>query len=113
MNATRIINNLFAMARRNRQLVTCQHEQRLGVSDDGTPQYGTPTPFDAMWLAERQRVRNADGEVVDVGGRLFVPRKYPMTELDRITLPDGTQPTIVTIDSSAVTSGATHYEVVF
>ena len=78
MNALRTINNLFAMARRNKQLVTCFHEQRLGVSADGTPQYGTPTEFDAMWLAERDRAKGAEGETVETNGRLWVPSAYPI-----------------------------------
>lgn len=113
MNAARIIANLFAAAKRHGQLVECFHEQRLSVTDDGTPQYGTPTPFDAMWLAEQERVRDVTGETVTATGKLWVPAQYPITAQDRITLPDGTMPTVIAVNAHASGQSFTHYEVFF
>ena len=113
MNAQRTLANLFAIAKRNNQLVECQHEQRVSVANDGTPQYGTPTPFDAMWLAEQQRVRNANGEEVTTSGLLWVPSQYPITEQDRITLPDGNTPIVVAVSAHASGASFTHFQVFF
>ena len=113
MSATRTINNLFAMARRKKELLVCQHAARLSVDDYGTPQYGTPTPFEAMWIAERQRIVNERGEEQLSRGKLWVPSQYVMMEGDQITLPDGTQPPILAVRSDGHGQGFTHFEVFF
>ena len=113
MDAHRIIGNMFAMASRNGQMVTCQHEQRLGLNNDGSAQYGTPTAFEAMWLPERVRVRDVNGEQIDANGTLWVPAQYMMLEQDRITLPDGSQVTIVQLNSSATTTGFPFLQVLY
>ena len=89
------------------------HEQRIGVTDDGTPQYGTPTAFQAMWLAERERVRDANGEMVMATGKLWAPAQYPITEQDRVQLPDGTAPTVIAVNAHASGQAFTHFEVFF
>ena len=113
MNATRVIQNLIRVGRRSGQFVLCQYEQRTGVDDYGAPQYAAPVEIDAMWLAEQSRVRNAEGEEVLTEGKLWVPTEYPVTRIDRITLPDGTQPTVISVNAHASGSDFTHYEVFF
>ena len=113
MDAGRVIGNLFALADRNGQLITCQHEARLSVDEFGFPQYGTPTPFTAMWMSEQQRVRTAEGNEVWSTGQLAIEQAFPMTPRDRITLPDGTQPAILRVDSSASHNNLLYFQVFF
>ena len=113
MDAARIIGGLFGMAERHGQLLTCQHEQRLSLDGYGEGQYGTPTPFQAMWLPERQLIKDVTGQQVFSQGRLVLEGRFSMDATDRITLPDGTQPAILRIDGTADTSGFIAQEVWF
>lgn len=113
MDAGRIIRQLFGMAERFGQFQLCQHEERLGSDEYGAPQYGTPTPFRAMWLAEMQRIQDADGNEVWSTGRLVVPSHRPITPKGRITLPDGAQPAILQVRSAASRNALIYYEVFF
>ena len=113
MNATRIIADLFAFAKRSKQLSTCQLEVRTGLNDYGTPVYDPPIDFDAMWLAERQRVRNDRGEEVTARGRLVVPAGTTISEQDRLNLPDGTTPLVIALNRANDRNAFPYVEVFF
>lgn len=74
---------------------------------DGKQAFGTAASYQAHISNRRDMVRNASGEEVMSNGSADLDSAYPdLRESDKITLPDGTTPTIVAISTSYDSVGA-------
>lgn len=75
-----------------------------GLDGKATP--GDDAPYRAHISNRRDMVRNASGEEVMTNGSADLDSAYPtISESDRITLPDGTKPSIVAISTSYDSAG--------
>lgn len=73
---------------------------------DGKKSYGEDVEIRAHISTEHRLVRNAQGQEVASSGSADLDGAYPsVKESSRITLPDGSQPTIVAVATSYDSSG--------
>ena len=68
---------------------------------DGASSPGTATPYQAKVEPGIKMIRNQRGEEVVSMGRVFLIDHYPaITPRHRLTLPDGSTPPIITIETT-------------
>lgn len=73
---------------------------------DGKATYGTAVSYRAHVERRRDMVRNASGEEVMYAGRCLLDGAYPaVKESARITLPDGSQPSLIAVETTYDGSG--------
>lgn len=75
-------------------------EKHLARDGRGTPTYGTPLHLRAYVSGDTKMVRNMNGEEVASNFTLYFEQSETMqhlNHLDRLTLPDGTQPPIISV----------------
>lgn len=76
---------------------TVIHEAYTGVQDSyGTPTYAPPVTLPARVEPSPQRIATQAGEERLSRARVFLDGNVQIDLRDRITLPDGTQPAILT-----------------
>jgi hypothetical protein len=81
--------------------------ERWGGQDAlGQPLYGPITPVRALVEATTRLVRTSDGREVPASTKLTILQPITLSVLDRITLPDGRQPPLLTV-AGLVDPGAT------
>jgi hypothetical protein len=73
--------------------------ERWGGQDHlGLPLYGPVTPVTALVEAKSRLVRASDGREVLATTKVTILHGITLSVLDRITLPDGRQPPLITVE---------------
>lgn len=81
-------------------------EPLSGRDDYGAPSYGAPTTFAARLTREHKMVRDLQGDEVLSTGQLWLKGAPAVGPEDRITLSDGTQPELLSIERFQDEAGA-------
>mgnify|MGYP003394488181 FL=1 len=92
---------------------TVTHEEFSARSSYGAPAYGSPASYRARVSYESSYVRKSDGSEVLARGKVVIAGTPTVTPEDRITLPDGSTPQIITANVHADGGGAHHVSVFF
>jgi hypothetical protein len=72
--------------------------ERWGGQDNlGTPLYGAPTAIRALVEAATRLVKASDGREVMASTKLTILQPITLSVLDRVTLPDGRRPPLLTV----------------
>lgn len=89
-------------------------EKRISTTEYGVPTYGTSSRYQARVERKRRMVRNAAGEEKISTVTVYFGSTPGLNPEDRITLPDGTTPVILSTESQpgAVGEGE-YYEAVY
>lgn len=104
-----IINGLVALMN---QVLTV--EPLSGVDNYGAPSYGAPTDVVARLTQKQRVVEQADGTRAMSRSQAWCPADTAITEHDRITLPDATQPRLLAVSLLSDEQGnPSHYELMF
>lgn len=90
----------------------CFHAPYLSTNAQGERVFGPEQPFDARWVHQPQRVQNPEGVEVWSQGHLTGERMPDINPSDRVTLPDGRQPAILSV-STGRAHGRRIYQKVF
>jgi hypothetical protein len=85
---------------------------RSSVDGYGKPTYGAGTAYQCHIERKTRVVRGIDGQERVSGCAVYLSETAGITPLYRITLPDGTQPTILAVDRFADRNGD-YFEVVY
>jgi hypothetical protein len=73
---------------------------------DGKRAFGTAVSYRAHVERRNDMIRNASGEEVMAAGRCLLDSYYAsIREADRLTLPDGVQPSVVAVEHSYDSNG--------
>lgn len=75
------------------------HEPRISRDEYGAPTFGAATSYTARIQYKTQMVRANSGEDVLASGSIIFGTVLSVTADDRITLPDGSQPLIISWES--------------
>lgn len=78
----------------------------------GEPSFGTATILPARIERTNRKVYGADGTERIATTRIFVPAGTPIDERDRLTLPDGRTPRILSVERGSDERGE-HHQVVY
>lgn len=82
---------------------------RASHNNYGEPSYGSGTGYRARIHAKDGFVRTADGETVEVATVVWVDSTKAFTVDDRIALPDGTTPQVVSVERPFDEDGTQHH----
>lgn len=88
---------------------TITREPFTGRNPYGEPTYGTGAQHRARVEGKQQLVRTAGGQEKMSETLCYVAGPVTITVEDRITLPDATQPPILTVASVTDETGAVHH----
>lgn len=88
-------------------------EPFLGRDQYTKPTYGAGVDYKARLQDRFQMVRNAEGEQVVARGIAYIACTAAVSVKDRITLPDGSQPIILSADNEDDETGAHHLRLAF
>ncbi len=85
------------------------------VRDDqyGQPVYGAPVSYSARVQEKVKMIRDTQGQQVVSTSQVYFDGSVTVTVKDRITLPDGTQPLILSIGGSPDETGVIDHRVVY
>lgn len=75
--------------------------------------YGTSTPYTARVVYRNKQVRSATGELVMAAGMVWFAGVVSISGDDKITLPDGTTPQIISVEKYADDGGDRFTKVYF
>jgi len=92
------------------QIVTI--EPFTGVNAYGEPQYGAAVQYSAFVQRKTKLVRDRMGQEVVSTAQVYLDGSVDVGIQDRITLPDGSQPVILSIEALSDETGNTHHKVV-
>ncbi len=87
-------------------------ESYLGNNAYGEPQYGTPVQCPAFVQRKIKLVRDRTGREVVSTAQVYLDGSVNVGVQDRITLPDGNQPVILSVEALPDETGGTHHLVV-
>lgn len=82
------------------------------VNGYGEPSFGTATQIQARIERTNRKVYGADGTERVATTRVYLPPSPPVSERDRLTLPDGRQPRILSVERGSDERGE-HHQVVY
>lgn len=88
-------------------------ESATGVDAYGQSTYGTFVSVPARVEGKNRKVLNAQGNEVVSSTTIYVDGAAVITTSSRITLPDGTKPLILSVESMPDIDGTPHHKVVF
>jgi hypothetical protein len=104
-----IIHGLVALMN---QVLTI--ESHSGVDNYGVPSYGAPADIVARLTQKQRLVEQIDGTRAVSRSQAWCPPDVAITENDRVTLPDGTQPRLLSVSLLSDEEGnPSHYELMF
>jgi len=87
-------------------------EPFTGVNAYGEPQYGAAADYQAYVQYKTKLVRNAAGQETVSTAQVYLDGSVNVGIQDRIALPDGSQPVILSIEALPDETGSTHHKVV-
>jgi len=87
-------------------------EPFIGVNAYAEPQYGLPATYPAFVQRKTKLVRDRTGREVVSTAQMYLDGTVSVGVQDRITLPDGSQPVILSVEVLPDETGATHHVVV-
>jgi len=87
-------------------------EPFTGVNTYGEPQYGDPVQYSAFVQHKTKLVRDRTGQEVVSTAQVYLDGSVDVGIQDRITLPEGSQPVILSIEVLPDETGSTHHKVV-
>jgi len=87
-------------------------EPFAGVNVYGEPQYGAAVQYSAFVQHRTRLVRDRTGQGIISTAQVYLDGSVNVGIQDRITLPDGSQPTILSIEALPDETGSTHHKVV-
>ncbi|MBW2561268.1 MAG: hypothetical protein JRE40_10505 [Deltaproteobacteria bacterium] len=87
-------------------------EPFTGVNVNGEPQYGAAVQYSAFVQRRTRLVRDRAGQEVVSTAQVYLDGSVDVGIQDRITLPDGSQPVILSIEVLPDETGSTHHKVV-
>lgn len=88
-------------------------EPSTGTDAYGQSTYGTGVSVHARVEGKNRMVMNAQGNNVVSGTSIYIDGTTVVTTSSRITLPDGTKPLILSIESMPDIDGTPHHKVIF
>ena len=71
----------------------------------GAPRYGPPSTVPGRWVRRPRLSRQADGATLTSSSFVRIPVVLGLTPEGRITLPDGSQPPIISVETSPDENG--------
>lgn len=85
-----------------------------GRNDYGEVTWGTASTYQGRWVKQPREILSATGEQTVSDGHVYISGEVPpnISTLDQITLPDGTTPNILRVDTYPDEDGE-HHEVVY
>jgi hypothetical protein len=86
-------------------------EQRTGTDEYGQGVFGAGQNLTCRIVSKERGVRTVDGGEAVSTTTIYVLGDYGITSVDRVTLPDGSQPVIVDVKSYPDENGPHHQEV--
>lgn len=91
------------------------HQAWAGMSTDGyvTDTFGTGTVYQARVVSGQRLVRTFDGSEDVAATTVWVASTSTFSALDRWTLPDGTSPPLLSIETFRDETGVTHTKLGF
>ncbi|MFG5121797.1 hypothetical protein [Methylorubrum sp. POS3] len=92
---------------------TVQHAAAVGYTRQGSATYGTPKPYRARVLYRARLVRDARGNSVVARGEAWIAGTPSVGLDDALTLPDGSNPPILTVELLMDEAGPSHVHVFF
>ena len=114
MSLSSLHRQAFRQAKRLGMLSACTLETFKAYDENGNKQYQQPVSFQAVWSNEQQYVRGPEGQQVWSQGNVVIERPaLTITPKDRITLPDGAQPLILSVERAFVHNRLLHQQVFF
>jgi len=87
-------------------------EPFTGVNTYGEPQYGDSVQYSAFVQRKTKLVRDRMGQEVVSSAQVYLDGSVDVSIQDRITLPDGSQPVILSIEALPDETGSIHHKVV-
>lgn len=87
-------------------------ESFIGVNAYAEPQYDLPVQYPAFVQHKTKLVRDRFGQEVVSTAQVYLDSAVEIGGQDRITLPDGSQPVILSIEALPDETGAVHHKVV-
>lgn len=88
-------------------------EPLTGRDTYGAPTYGAPTSFACRLVRENRLVRDAQGDEVVSTAHVWLGGTPAVAPDDRVTLSDGTTPTIASVERFPDETGDSHTKVYF
>lgn len=92
---------------------TVEHAELVSRDDYGAPSYGTPASYSARVVYQPTRTTNSDGQEVYGKGTVWLLGTPDVDPEDRLVLPDGRTPEILSVTRPSDESGIHHTKVVF
>ncbi len=83
--------------------VTIKNQTKL--NDYGEPIFGTGTGYRAVLTKRERKVISRDGSEVVSSLTVLIPESISVSVTDQITLPDGSKPPILAVESSLDSTG--------
>jgi hypothetical protein len=91
---------------------TITREPYTGQDGFGAPTYGAAETVKGKWEAVTKQVRTPSGDEATSGDRIFFPGDPGINYDDRLTLPDGRQPPIMSISKLSADDPDVHHTLV-
>ena len=92
---------------------TITHEESSSRNEYGKPNHGSAASYSARVVYKNDLVRADDGAEKVSKGYVWIQGTPSVTPQDRITLPDGTTPTILSVEEFPDEDGSHHVKVYF
>lgn len=80
-------------------------ERRIGQDERTNPQFGVTETYRARVEFKPKIIQSITGQTLVSSGRAILGVPTPVSLFDKITLPDGTSPTLLEVQSSPDTVG--------
>jgi hypothetical protein len=84
-----------------------------GLDSEGMTTYGTAVTYDALVVGKQKLMRDMQGREVVSSAQVYVDGTAVVTASSKITLPDGTTPTILAVSSYPDLDGVTDHQVIY
>lgn len=88
-------------------------EPYSAMSAGGEPTYGASTTASCRIVQYEQKTIEVGGTPIVSSTQIYLPGDTTITKRDRITLPDGTKPVILKVESIPGASGTTYLKVIY
>ena len=72
------------------------------------PQFGDPVPYKALVIYGAERVYTADGKEDVASARAYLGSNDAIAAESKITMPDGSEPRIISVERYSDTKGPAH-----
>lgn len=92
---------------------TCQFSPLSSRDSYAVPTFGSATSFNCRLVRKNRMVRDAKGQIVVSTARVWLQGHPNITPEDRVTLSDGSNPVIVSVERESDEFGSSHTVVNF